>query len=431
MQDLARDGYTADQVRALLTADSVEVSAGCDLIDASNVFVDDISDDFDGGSISHDNYATVHGSCRLSITRALTWGKDRVRPWMTVGGVRFNLGVYVLTTPDTKRGEEPITYDVTGYDLLHLLQDGPGDTYTVVAGTTYTQAVRDVITASGIGARVLLDGTRQDATLPATRVWALTGDGPSWLSVVNDLLREIGYDGIHADEDGNLRSGPFQDPAVAPSEWTFDTSDPRTNIVHEDRTETEDVWGAPNHWRFVRSRMDTQPVEGDGIYAVTNQSDGPTSIDSLGRTVRKVVFLDAADQATLEAQGDKIVTEDRQVAHEFDLTVDPLPAMGHRDVVTLVDAGSSDKMPVASWSLNLNGSPGHLKLGGGRDATPEPMNIQATATVTNAAELRVVVDGATVDSFANALDAATYAVGQRVTVTLRNPLPPLIQGAES
>lgn len=56
---------------------------------------------------------------------------------------------------------------------------------------------------------------------------------------------------------------------------------------------------------------------------------------------------------------------------------------------------------------------------------------QVEATVTQASPLRVVVDGATVDSFANALDAATYTVGQRVTVTVRNPQPPLIQGVES
>lgn len=56
---------------------------------------------------------------------------------------------------------------------------------------------------------------------------------------------------------------------------------------------------------------------------------------------------------------------------------------------------------------------------------------QMPATVTQASPLRVVVDGATVDSFANALDAASYSVGQRVTVTVRNPRPPLVNGVES
>lgn len=435
MQPLARDGLSADAVRALLAGDSLTVSAGLELLDSSNRLVEDISDDLTRGSVSRNCYGAVHGSCRLQITRALTWGKDRVRPYMTVSdgaiSARFNLGVYVLTTPTTRRGEEPTTYDVDGYDVLHLLQDGPGDTYVVTAGTTYLQAVRDVVTASGVGATVRLDGTRQDTTVPATMVWALTADGPSWLDIINDLLAAIGYDRVSADWDGVLRSGPFADPATRPVEWTFDTADDATNIVGENRTLTEDVWSGPNKWRFVRSRMATTPVEGDGLYTVTNQSDGPTSIDSLGRTRIKVVFLDAADQATFVAQGNKIVAEDRQVTRTFDLNVDPLPALWHRDVVQLVDAGASDKSVIAAWTLNLDGSQGTVDLGSGRDAAIEPTEQQATATITSVAPLKVLVDGATVDSFANALDAATYTLGQRVTVTIRNPRPPLIQGVES
>lgn len=55
---------------------------------------------------------------------------------------------------------------------------------------------------------------------------------------------------------------------------------------------------------------------------------------------------------------------------------------------------------------------------------------QTKATVTQASPLRVLVDGATVDSVAMALDGAAYAVNDRVTVAIRNPLPPLIQGVE-
>lgn len=56
---------------------------------------------------------------------------------------------------------------------------------------------------------------------------------------------------------------------------------------------------------------------------------------------------------------------------------------------------------------------------------------QTTATVTVAAPLTVVVDGATVECLAAALNGQTYTIGQRVTVTVRNPLLPLVQGVES
>lgn len=54
-----------------------------------------------------------------------------------------------------------------------------------------------------------------------------------------------------------------------------------------------------------------------------------------------------------------------------------------------------------------------------------------SATITQASPIRAVVDGATVDSPVAALDGATYLLGARVVVAIRNPLPPLIQGTEA
>jgi hypothetical protein len=430
-----RDHLTATQVTGLLTGDRLVVSAGLELLDTNNAVVDDISDYFVGGEVERDCYATVHGSCKLGIQLKLKWGKDRVRPYMTLtdGAVtaRFNLGVYVLTTPQTKRGETPGTYDVQGYDLLYLLQNGPADTYVVTSGTTYLQAVRDVVTASGVGASVLLDGTGGSTTLPNTMVWSLP-ENVSYLQIINDLLAAIGYNEVWADWNGNLRSEPFVAVGTRASEWTLDTSNAGTNIVHQERTLIEDVWAAPNWWRFVRRDMGTQPTEGAGIYTVQNVSDGPTSQDSLGRTVRRPVeYLEVADHASLVAQGDRIVAEDRQVSREVQLMIDPLPVMWHRDCFTLKDSAPTEKLVAAGWSLPLDGAPGRLVLGGDRAVQPGVREVQAKATVTTASPLKVTVDGATVESPAKALNGATYALNDRVTVIVRNPQQPMVQGKEA
>ncbi|HET6917570.1 MAG TPA: hypothetical protein VFH56_15905, partial [Acidimicrobiales bacterium] len=397
-------------------------------------FVADISDDFDGGSITHDGFAEVAGDCSLKITRELVWGKDRVRPWMTVSDgvntVRFDQGVFVMTTPDEKRGEDPITYDVTGYDLCHLLQDDIGNTYVVAAGTTYLQAVRDVLTASGVGSTALLAGDMGATALPYTMVWGLSDAGPTWLQVINDLLSVINYEPLWADEQGVFRSGPYADPATQPVGWTLDTSDDATNIVAPDRTLSADQYAAPNWWRFIRTNMSTTPTEGDGIYTpATNATDPAQTL--VGRIVRKVVHLDAADQATLQAQGDKVVQQDQAITRVWRGSIDPLPVLGHRDVIQVNDAGRADKLVCASWTLNLDGSPGAITLGGGKDPEPQPFSGSATATVTQASPLRIQIDGATVDSIANSLDGAAYAVGDRVTCTLRDPVPPLVQGKQT
>jgi len=363
-----RDHLTDAQVRTLLTAPRVEVSAGLELLDSSNVLVEDISDQLVSGEVSRQNFADVHGSCRLVIERELAWGKDRVRPYMTLanGGIsaRFNVGVFVLTTPDSTRGDSVDEFTVSGFDLLHLLQAPVGDTYVATSGTTVLAAVQAALTASGAGMALLLDGTLQATTLPDTLVWALTDSNPaSWLSIINDLLATISYRGLWMDQDGIARSGPYANPSTRPVEWTFDTADISTDLVGESRSLKSDVWAAKNWWRFVRKGMTAQPVEGAGIYTVTNASTGRTSVAALGREVRAAVkFLDAADQTTLVAQGDRIVADDQAVSRTFTINVDPFPAAGHFDVVQFNDAGDSDKCQVNSWTLPLDGTQGRWVL---------------------------------------------------------------------
>lgn len=60
----------------------------------------------------------------------------------------------------------------------------------------------------------------------------------------------------------------------------------------------------------------------------------------------------------------------------------------------------------------------------------EVVEVQVKGTITQASPLRVIVDGATVDSPASKLNSASYSVGNRVTVLVRNPLLPLVQGIE-
>lgn len=144
-----REHLTDQQVFDLLTGDELTVSAGLELLDNRNRFVDDITEDLVGGKVDHDGRAQeVHGGCSLQLQRPLAWGRDRVRVFMTLSNAavsaRFNLGVYVLTTPKDQRGETPQTFDVHGYDLLQPLLDPVGDTYVVLP-----EQGDDLVTNSG------------------------------------------------------------------------------------------------------------------------------------------------------------------------------------------------------------------------------------------------------------------------------------------
>lgn len=364
----------SDELLELLTAPNALYTAGLELLDLNNQVVEDITDSLvvEGSEVEYHYDADVHRTCQINITRKLAWGRDRVRPYIVVsaGSVvqRFDLGIFTLVTPKSNRGEKPQTWAVAGYDLMQLLLDGPGDTWVVDFGTSFLGAIREVVASAGLNSTVFLSGDRAASTSEKPYVWIPTDQTPvRWLDIINDLLHEIGYAPMWADGTGALRSGPLVDPKSQPPLWVFDVTNQTIDLAALARSVNGDMWAAYNWWRFIRSDMDTSPVEGDGIYTYVNQSDGPSSVDQLGRYRRKdPQTLQVVDQAALVAQGDAIVAADRQVTATVELSVDPLPIAGHQDVAQLIDGDATEDGQertsllclVQQWTVTLDGSPG-------------------------------------------------------------------------
>jgi hypothetical protein len=380
-----REALTAGQVKALLNADALEVSAGADLLDGNLNFIADISDDLLGGQVEWHGLNRIHRSCSLSLSRKLTWGTDLVRPWQvltdTATGTtaKVYVGVFSLITPDREIGDAPETYDVKGSDRLYLLDRGLGDSYTVDT-VPVLQAVRQAFLDAGFPtSQVLLDGSASASVLPTPMTWPVTGgDGgaATWLRVVNELLAVVNYRGVWCDENGRFRSEPYASPADRPVEWAFDADDERT-LVLEDRKVVEDIWRTPNRWIFVQRNLagspPPAPVVGAGMYVRNNMTDGPTSQNARGLVWPVTVEYDAADQAALVALGNRRVEADLRGTRELELSTGPFPLAGHFDIFTYNDAALSElvasssfpglffptpttvKVQALSWSFDLTG----------------------------------------------------------------------------
>lgn len=340
----------SDEMRAALTGPAPEFDFGVDLLDGQDRVVADISADVVSLSVERSMRADVHGSCDLTLTRDLVWGVDRVRPWVSVNGHAWPLGVFVLTTPEWTAGEEPRTRQAAGVDKLWLLQRQVGDTYVVPAGVSYLDAIRGVLTDAGVTGGLLLEGTRQDTLLTDPAVWVLLESGYSWLDVANGLLGMIGYDALWVDEVGRFRSAPYRDPAEQGAVWVFDATDLLAGIVSEDRSLSLDVYDRPNVWRFVRNK--DRALVADDVYVVDRSAGA-----SLPRPV--VTYLDVEDRAALISEGDRIVAEDTQNESVVTLNISALP-LTHNDAVRVHDPslGVSVRGVVRRWSLSDDGAMG-------------------------------------------------------------------------
>jgi len=351
----------ADVRRIIRDEPAVEFSAGLELLDMGLQVLDDVTDDFTGGSVARNAYATLHGTATLGLTRVVDWGRAIVRPYIKMSDgtttPRFNLGAYFTSTPERVIGESPETYAVAGYDILHGLATTVGEAYAVDAGVGYLQAVATILATQGYS-RVVMDQDAAGVVLPSARVWPID-EQTKWLTIVNDLLGAVGYQGIWSDWDGWLRVHRYQSPSARASEWTYDV-DPVTSMLDTLRRLRRDYFDAPNRWVAMRTNHidGPAPVEGNGIFTYVNQFAGDTSVEARGRIISKVVPVEAADQASLIAAAQRTIDADTRTSATMSLASFSNPLHWHFDRLTLNDPSVGPVADVLSttWTLPLDGS---------------------------------------------------------------------------
>ncbi|MFC0504214.1 hypothetical protein [Micromonospora costi] len=352
---------TAAVTRLLRDAPALTVGKGLELIDRNLQVIEDISADLAGGQVSRNSYANLHATATLSLSRELAWASALVRPYMTlsdgVDTARFNLGAFFTNVPEQPVDEQPVTYNVNGYDILHALYSPTGEAYAVDAGVSYLAEVERILQAQGY-TRYLIDQTRADAVLPSAKVWPLD-DQTRWLTIVNDLLAAVGYQGVWSDWDGQLRCQPYQLPRERAPEWLYDNGQ-ATAMIGPGLVVARDYFEAPNRWVVVRQNdIDgPPPTEGAGVYTWTNEDQGDISVEGRdGRIITRVVYVDAADQAALERLAEVTIDADMRIPTQVRLSTSPNPLHWHFDLLVVDHAavGRYSQVLGTSWTLPLDG----------------------------------------------------------------------------
>lgn len=374
--DGPRASLDGAQVTALLSGDkNIATVYGLDRLDSHLNFIQDLSGFVgDGSTVQRDNTANVHGTCDLNLSSdcPIDYMLDFVRPWQiltnndTGFAAKFFLGVYSLTSPTFDNSVSPSVYSVTGYDQIYYLTQPIGDTVQFLAGTSPIDNVTALLT------QVLLnDPTIITTTDPSGRVLSADAtyafnDNNSWtyLSVINDQLTSIGYNGIWCDWNGAFRVEPFAVPIDRDSEWLFDLTS-NDNVVAEARTSDQDYFSVPNYWVFVMNGLTAAPVEGTTQYTYVDMNpSNPASFPNRGRYMRKLAFVDAPDFASLVQAGRVVINTDLAPVETIDVNTSPFPLAWHQDQSFMIDPNLIAVPPANSqyrrltcqtWSLPLDG----------------------------------------------------------------------------
>lgn len=365
MQNLVesvRSGVTAAQAQYLVEeSPDMQVGAGCYVTDLQQDELTDITGEFLGGVVERQSFATLHGTCQVAMTTPLEWGWAVIKPYMTLSDgsieARFDLGAYFTNTPRRSTKEQLATWPVIGYDLLYALDTVVGDAYSVAKGTPILQRVEEILIGRGY-TKYLIDQSRAADVTPDAHTWALDRT-VHWLTVVNDLLGMVGYQGVWADWNGYLRCQPYERPVDRAAEWYL-PADRYTSILSPEAEIEFDYHSAPNRWLGVRANNidGPPPVEGDGLYTFVNDSVGPTSVDARnGLVITRREDFEVVSQADLISRVHAMADQDMSIPTRIFGSTGPLPLAWHMDRLLLdnADIGEPTEVLGPTWSLPLNG----------------------------------------------------------------------------
>ena len=340
-------------------------------VDTQGRVIDDITDRtiLDGGKISRDSCAMIPGGARFVVEGTLLWPSTRIRLTTTLTdlvtgrSVTADQGVYIPTTPGRVVG--PQTRDlwqVTAYDLLYLLDQPLDRTWQVLDGDDLAAGLQNVVDAAAVG--LVLRLAPVAGTIRGSRIWPLDEEW-TWLGIANDLLRSASWNDLYTLGDGTVTSEPWQPARQLSPVLHVDSTDSRT-VLAETATLQADTWGVPNRWVVVDPNLAAEgewPVPGAGVAVVTNQSDGPSSVDQRGYVRIRRVETEADSQAALQLIAERISISDRRPTEQICTTVAPLVELWHGDVIELTDPTVGlfrAPMLVRSWERPLPG--GDMKL---------------------------------------------------------------------
>lgn len=340
---------------------------GADILDSNEMFLFTLPyDPGDGssleagltsGSISYnlDSRITVGAQLSLINTHGLiNWMSYRIRPWVIVNDIKWNLGVFIPTSPDDDYDSDSVKQDVTLMGKTSILDaDALDAILSIPAGDVVIPWVEQIILDST--GESLTGITPSDKTLASPMTWPAN---TSKLDVINDLLGSIAYNNLWCDNDGLWRAEEWVDPASQVPTVKFEEGD--ISIHSPSFKVSQNTTGVPNKV-ICTTAGDDQNV---GLVSVVTNEDpnSPYSYQARGGIWIAKVYdsVEAADQETLDKIAARNLKLNMTPPWYVDVEHATVPLEG-RQVLQFTSNGIDRQVSVNEWVVTL--TPGSLMTG--------------------------------------------------------------------
>ena len=272
---------------------------------------------------------------------------DEIRPELIVDGVAHSLGVYSAATVTEQSDESSLALRIEAYDRCWIVKDNYTETIlSIAAGTNYLTAVKQLLTAAGIGTVIetptaqMLAETRED--------WDV---GTSYLKIINDLLGEINYKQLWFNAQGAAVLEPAYVPTIENVQHTLDANSVQSLMLPENDRQT-DVYNAPNVFLCICSNPDkSAPLTS---IAVNDNPQSPLSVPRRGRRIMRVENVDnVASQQELDDYAARLRNESVYAGETISVTTALLPGFGVDDITALVLPDLSAICKERRWQMEL------------------------------------------------------------------------------
>lgn len=275
---------------------------------------------------------------------------DELQPILTINDVSYKLGIFVPVSVNPSYDEvaDEETLAIEAYDRAWYVQTTTGkERVYLKKGTKYIGAIESLLAASGIS--LIKRKTECNDVLSEDREdWDL---GTDYLTIVNDLLKEINFKELWFDDTGSAVLEQITTPTVAHIQHNLDAREV-TSLVHPGLSRKTDFYKTPNIFICVCDNPEKSATL-KAIARNTNQYS-PLSIQRRGREIVELVTVNnIASQNALQRYADQLLFDSMMTGETIEVDSNLLPGWGIGDVVSLHYKDVHALCVSRSWNMQL------------------------------------------------------------------------------